>query len=107
MTPDAEPTFREPWEAQAFAIVVKLHEAGLFTWTEWAEALSGEIRAAQQAGDPDTGVTYYRHWLAALESLVRRKGLVSDSELRTRQLEVAANAGRHLHQARRTPLAIG
>jgi len=37
---DAEgPAFREPWEARAFAMVIKLHEAGLFTWPEWAETL--------------------------------------------------------------------
>ena len=64
------PVFREPWEAQAFAMTVKLHEGGLFTWTEWAAALSAEIEAAQAAGDPDLGGTYYRHWLKALEGLV-------------------------------------
>ncbi len=64
------PVFREPWEAQAFAMTVKLHEGGLFTWNEWAAALSAEIEAAQAAGDPDLGDTYYRHWLKALEGLV-------------------------------------
>jgi nitrile hydratase accessory protein len=67
------PVFAEPWEAQAFALVVALHERGVFTWPEWAEALAREIERAQQAGDPDTGATYYRHWLAALERLVRDK----------------------------------
>lgn len=65
-----DPVFREPWEAQAFAMAVMLHGRGIFTWPEWATALSAEIRAAQSAGDPDTGETYYRHWLAALEKLV-------------------------------------
>src|SRR5215475_5878151 len=73
---DAEgPVFREPWEAQAFAMVVALQERGLFTWNEWAETLGAEIKAAQQAGDPDTGATYYRHWLAALERMVAAKGV--------------------------------
>src|SRR3546814_6177937 len=63
------PVFREPWEAQAFAMAVKLHETGAFTWPEWAAALAREIEAAQAAGDPDTGENYYRHWLAALERL--------------------------------------
>jgi nitrile hydratase accessory protein len=65
--------FREPWEAQAFAIAVALHERGLFSWTEWAATLAGEIRAAQARGDPDTGETYYRHWLDTLERLVIAK----------------------------------
>ena len=60
------PVFREPWEAQAFAMVVALHERGLFTWSEWAATLAEEIVRAQAAGDPDTGETFYRHGLAAL-----------------------------------------
>ncbi len=73
--------FKEPWEAMAFAMVLELHERGLFTWTEWAEALAQEIRAAQSAGDADLGDTYYRHWLRALESMVARKGATSNEEL--------------------------
>jgi nitrile hydratase accessory protein len=73
---DAEgPVFREPWEAQAFAMTLALHERGLFSWPEWAATLGEEIKRAQAAGDPDTGVTYYRHWLNALERIVTAKGL--------------------------------
>ena len=68
------PVFREPWEAQAFALALALHERGVFSWAEWASALAAEIRRAQHAGDPDTGETYYRHWLAALERIVAEKG---------------------------------
>jgi nitrile hydratase accessory protein len=75
------PVFREPWEAQAFAITVALHEQGLFTWNEWARALAAQIAAAQAAGDADLGDTYYRHWLAALEVLITAKGVSSVSEL--------------------------
>lgn len=82
---DDGPVFREPWEAQAFALAVKLHETGLFGWDEWAAALAHEIRAAQAAGDPDTGETYYRHWLAALERLVTAKGAVGAAELDARR----------------------
>jgi len=72
---DAEgPVFREPWEAQAFAMALALHQRGLFTWPEWAATLSDEIKRAQAAGDPDTGETYYRHWLNTLERLVTEKG---------------------------------
>ena len=79
---DAEgPVFHEPWEAQAFAMALMLHERGVFTWPEWAEALGAEIKRAQSAGDPDTGDTYYRHWLATLEGLVSRKGVASSDLL--------------------------
>ena len=78
--PDA-PVFREPWEAVAFALVLSLHQRGLFTWKEWAGALAERIAAAQRAGDADLGDTYYRHWLGALERLVGDKGASSDAEL--------------------------
>jgi nitrile hydratase accessory protein len=75
------PVFREPWEAQAFAMTLALHERGLFTWPEWAAALAAEIKRAQGTGDPDTGETYYSHWLAALEKLVEEKGVASEQTL--------------------------
>ena len=75
------PVFREPWEAQAFSMAVALHERGVFTWPEWAAALADEIKRAQAAGDPDTGNTYYRHWLAALECLVADKGITTRDSL--------------------------
>jgi len=75
------PLFREPWEAQAFAMTLQLHQRGLFTWPEWAAALAGEIKRAQAAGDPDSGDTYYRHWLAALEGLVAAKGVADRASL--------------------------
>jgi nitrile hydratase accessory protein len=79
---DDGPVFREPWEAQAFAMALTLHERGLFTWNEWAATLADEIRRAQAKGDPDTGETYYRHWLATLERLVGEKGVASPATLR-------------------------
>src|SRR5262245_4446730 len=79
---DAEgPVFREPWEAQAFAMALALHERGLFTWGEWAATLAEEIKRAQAAGDPDTGETYYRHWLNTLERLVAAKGVTDTGTL--------------------------
>lgn len=74
---DDGPVFREPWEAQAFAMAVALHETGLFTWAEWAATLGSEIKRAQASGDPDAGDTYYRHWLAALERIVAEKGVTN------------------------------
>ncbi len=77
MTSGKPDLFSAPWEAQAFAMAVALHEKGLFTWSEWAAALSSEISRAQKLGDPDTGRTYYHHWLNALEKLVISKGVTS------------------------------
>ena len=90
------PVFREPWEAHAFALAVKLHERGLFTWREWADALAEQIAAARQRGEADRDDTYYHHWLAALESLVARKGAATLPELQR-----ATNAWDHA--ADRTP----
>ena len=78
---DEGPVFREPWEAQAFAMALALHDRGLFTWSEWAQALADEIKRAQASGDPDLGDTYYRHWLATLEKLVAAKGVASSETL--------------------------
>ena len=79
---DAEgPVFRAPWEAQAFAMALALHERGVFTWPEWAATLGAEIKRAQAAGDPDTGETYYHHWLATLERLVAAKGVTTSDVL--------------------------
>jgi nitrile hydratase accessory protein len=90
------PVFREPWEAQAFALVLALYRRELFQWPEWAAMLAEEIRRAQAAGDPDTGSTYYRHWLAALERMIAEKGL-SDAQAIERYSDAWAQA------ARRTP----
>ena len=75
------PVFGEPWEAQSFAITLGLHDQGLFTWKEWTAALGVEIKRAQEEGDPDTGETYYLHWLAALERIVREKGVADQATL--------------------------
>src|SRR6188472_847421 len=69
-----DPIFRQRWEAQAFAMALALHARGLFTWPAWADVLAQEIKRAQAAGDPDTGETYYLHWLNALERIVAAKG---------------------------------
>jgi nitrile hydratase accessory protein len=93
---DRGPVFAQPWEAKAFAMVLRLHERGLFTWSEWADSLAHAIRGSQAAGDADLGDTYYQHWLRALETIVERKGAASDDEL-TRSRAAWAEA------AERTP----
>jgi nitrile hydratase accessory protein len=78
---DEGPVFSEPWEAQAFAMALSLYDRGLFPWKEWAAALADEVKLAQAGGDPDTGTTYYRHWLAALEKMVAGKGVTTTATL--------------------------
>src|ERR1700739_4053124 len=75
---EGEPVFAEPWQAQAFALAVRLSAQGHFTWKEWAAALAAELKTAEERGQPDDGSQYYVHWLAALEKLSVAKGL-SDS----------------------------
>ena len=75
------PVFRAPWEAHAFAMALALYEKGLFAWREWAAMLGEEIKKAQAAGDPDTGETYYHHWLATLERMVAERGVTSAQSL--------------------------
>lgn len=82
--------FAEPWQAQAFALAVRLSEQGHYTWKEWAAALAAQLRAAGERGEPDDGSRYYEHWLAALEGLVIAKGLVQPTALRTRKDEWSA-----------------
>jgi nitrile hydratase accessory protein len=88
------PVFAEPWQAQAFALAVKLSEQGHFTWKEWAATLADELKAADNRGEPDDGTHYYEHWLAALERLVVAKGLTDREAMRVRK-EAWADAYRH------------
>ncbi len=89
--------FKAPWEAQAFAMTLALHERGAFSWTEWAETLAAVIAEVRQRGEADSGERYYRHWLTALERIAMRKGLVGDAELarRRQDWEEAARATPH------------
>jgi nitrile hydratase accessory protein len=98
--------FHEPWEAQAFALALALHERGLFTWGEWAATLADEIKAAQAAGDPDRGNTYYRHWLNALERLVAEKNVASGATL-ARYREAWGRAAARTPHGAPIALAVG
>jgi nitrile hydratase accessory protein len=92
---DAEgPVFEEPWQAQAFALAVKLSEQGHFTWKEWAAALAAELKLAADRGEPDDGTHYYNHWLAALERMAAAKGLTDPAALLERK-DAWADAYRH------------
>ena len=82
---NTDPVFKAPWEAQAFAMTLALHERGAFSWKEWAQTLAEVIAEVKARGEPDTGEDYYRHWLTALERIVERKGLVSAATLEERR----------------------
>ena len=102
---DNGPVFAEPWEAQAFALAVKLSEQGYFTWKEWAAALAQELKAAADRGEPDDGSCYYHHWLAALERLVASKGLTTPEAMQDRK-EAWADAYRHTPHGKPVVLAV-
>jgi nitrile hydratase accessory protein len=91
---EGEPVFAEPWQAQAFALAVKLSELGHFTWTEWARTLGEELKADAARGEPDDGSRYYHCWLAALERLVVAKQLTDPAALLERK-DAWADAFRH------------
>jgi nitrile hydratase accessory protein len=98
------PVFAEPWQAQAFALAVKLSELGHFTWKEWAAALAEELKAAANRGEPDDGSHYYEYWLVALERLVTAKGLCDPSAMLARK-EAWADAYRHTPHGKPVELA--
>jgi nitrile hydratase accessory protein len=100
------PVFVEPWQAQAFAMAVRLSEQGYFTWKEWAAALAEELAAAAERGEADDGSEYYHHWLAALENLVTSKGLTDMAALFERR-EAWADAYRHTPHGKPVELRPG
>ena len=101
---DGGPVFAEPWQAQAFALAVRLSAQGHFTWKEWADALAAELKAAADRGEPDDGSRYYHHWLAALERLVSSKALTDPDALLERK-EAWADAYRHTPHGKPVVLA--
>jgi nitrile hydratase accessory protein len=89
-----ELVFAEPWQAQAFALVIELSKCGYFTWPEWTQALAQELNAAAVSGESDNGPRYFEHWLTALERLVIAKGL-TDSGALMRRKSAWTDAYRH------------
>ena len=87
------PVFSEPWQAQAFAMTVHLHAQGLFTWPEWAAALTAQLKGVSG----DDGSTYYLHWLDALEQMVLRKQVGTPDQLHALEHAWEAAAERTPH----------
>jgi nitrile hydratase accessory protein len=79
--PVGEQVFGEPWQAHAFALTLLLHQQGVFSWVEWADALAARIRQARLDGDPDEGKSYYRYWMDALEQLAIARGIATADQL--------------------------
>lgn len=100
------PVFAEPWQAQVFALAVKLSERGYFTWKEWAAELATELKAAEDRGEPDDGTHYYEHWLAALERIVTWKRLIDSAALAARK-GAWADAYRHTPHGKPVELRKG
>ena len=101
------PVFAEPWQAQAFALAVRLSSQGHFTWKEWAEALAAELAAAVERDEADEdGSEYYLHWVATLEKLVTAKGLAGAPELFERKA-AWADAFRHTPHGQPVELRAG
>lgn len=98
------PVFAEPWQAQAFALAVRLSEQGYFTWKEWAATLAEELAAPANRGEPDDGSRYYEYWLAALERLAIAKGLTNPAALLDRK-HAWADAYRHTPHGK--PIELG
>jgi nitrile hydratase accessory protein len=94
---DAEVTFSEPWEAKAFAIIVKLAQSGHFGWSEWVECFSREVAAATAietaGGQPKT---YYEQWLNAAETLLIDKGVTSREQLIARRFAIGSVGTTHV-----------
>lgn len=89
LSPEAS-VFSEPWHAEAFALVVALHERGLFNWSQWADALSKQVKAPG-------GENYYAAWLAALEDLLVSLNVTAttDVDALTEAWQRAAHATPH------------
>lgn len=85
------PIFSEPWQAQAFAVVVELTEAGTLTRQEWADHLGAVLKEAEERGEYDTGQRYYDHWLAALERVVVDKNLAGWEDLTKESISIRDN----------------
>ena len=96
--------FEHPWEARAFAIVVKLAEAGLFSWAEWVACLGEQIQASECASTNDAYErSYSEQWIEAAETLLVRKGVTSLEQLRARRLGAWPNAVDHHATQNREP----
>lgn len=84
---DEAPVFEEPWQAQAFSVLVAMNEAGHFPWTDWAKTFSRTIEAMPAMSSESASDAYYRQWVNALEEMVISLGVVAEEEIASREQE--------------------
>lgn len=105
-----EPVFAAPWEARAFAMVVALHERGLFPWRAFHEALAAEVARRDARAEPASGSdsAYYAQWVAAAEAVLAGLGVVEAGAIERGKARILAelDAGDHDHVAATAPVAI-
>jgi len=76
---NGELVFQAPWQGRAFGLAVVLNEKGAYRWNAFRSRLVEQIAG----GSPD----YYESWLAALESVVLDRGLITRDDLARRAAE--------------------
>ena len=107
----ANPVFRQPWEAKAFAMVVIMNAKGLFPWKVWVDHLSAVIAEAAEEDPDEDGSRYYYHWLAALERVLEDRGISTPIEITEREDEVVAHVNHHHHEQKQhdntKPISVG
>lgn len=69
-----DPAFEAPWHAEVFALTVGMNEAGHFTWSEWVEVFSTQLKQDGIKSELNGGDDYFNAWLTALETLLTQRG---------------------------------
>ena len=89
------PVFKAPWEAQAFSLVIALHESGVFSWPEWVSAFSSNL--AKNKIKDNYSKDYFSIWFFSLVEVLLRKNQISKENLREvfEELVLAQNESAH------------
>jgi nitrile hydratase accessory protein len=94
---NGELVFAEPWESRAFGLAVTLYDAGAFEWPRFQAALVAQIVAWEREHPAGECFSYYRCWLAALESVLVAAALIAPNEVPERAAVLAARPAGHDH----------
>lgn len=81
---ESEPVFHTPWEKHVFGIAFVMLSQGLCNLDEFRHAIE-RMNPIHYLGS-----TYYEHWLAAMETLLVEKGMVTAAELKSRVEQLAS-----------------
>lgn len=99
--------FDQPWELRVFAMAVAAYHSGHYEWSEFQLSLIESIRRWEN-GEAGVPWSYYEHWLRALETVLSRKGLLSEAAIDEEAkavLAITRNA-KHQQKAQRDPIAV-